>query len=132
MPMLYTVYKMLDPRTMQVRYIGMTSQPIMARLWDHCTVPQRGHSDAMDVWLLELKAIPMRPSMVAIIAVENGSTATVLERGMIYFYRTVLKANLFNKIEYPGAKVHYAFNYLHPGTEAEALAALLDVKGFVT
>lgn len=51
------VYELIDPRTLQVRYIGCSSNP-KARLAYHWSQPA---SKAMKIWISELRAIKKKP-----------------------------------------------------------------------
>ncbi len=119
-----TIYKMLDPDTKQIRYIGKTTKTIAQRLNGHLHGRESGQSQEMRGWLDGLIAAGKRPVMEQI-AVVNDEDAKAMELGMIYFYSTRLNASLFNGYKFPGVIPLDRLDAHNPKTEAEAVKAIL-------
>lgn len=118
-----TIYKMLDPDTKQIRYIGKTTQTMKQRLYNHLHGKQSGHSGEMREWLDELMAQEKEPIMVCITTVDD-KWAKAMELGLIFFYKTKLNVPLFNGYKFPGSVTSWRLDYHNPKTEAEAIKAI--------
>ena len=57
---MYTIYALLDPRDSQVRYVGVTRQPLKRRLHGHIA----RSTESTSAWVKELRALSLRPSIV--------------------------------------------------------------------
>lgn len=63
----YAIYKLLDPRTLEVRYIGCTTQPLLVRLQTHMRQETGSFKYApKPIWIEELKACGLLPRIVLI------------------------------------------------------------------
>jgi group I intron endonuclease len=54
----YTIYKLIDPITNQVRYIGLTFNDLKQRLKSHCAEKSKSHKSS---WINQLKLKGMKP-----------------------------------------------------------------------
>lgn len=119
-----TIYKMLDPDTKQIRYIGKTTKTIAQRLNGHLHGRESGQSQEMRDWLDGLIAAGKRPVMEQIAVVEDKQSKS-MELGIIYFYKQILKVSLFNGYKFPGAIPVCRIEDYDPKTEADAVKAIL-------
>jgi hypothetical protein len=87
------VYKLTDPFTMEVRYVGRTVEPL-ERLKAH--IYQTNGGTDKDVWIIDLRNSGTFPIMEVIEKVTSGNGAE-RERYHIKFYQRQ-GANLFNKV----------------------------------
>jgi hypothetical protein len=119
-----TIYKMLDPDTKQIRYIGKTTQTMTARLRGHLSSKQSGHSPDMRRWLNGLVAAGKEPIMEQVAVVEDKDSKA-MELGLIFFYTMTLRVSLFNRYKFPGPIAVNRLETYKPKTEAEAVKAIL-------
>ena len=87
------VYKLTDPFTMEVRYIGRTTEPL-ERLRAH--IYQTAGGTDKDEWIIGLRARDTFPIMEVIEAVPFGTGAMREKHWIKYYFKQ--GANLFNKI----------------------------------
>lgn len=88
----YFVYALLDPRDLQVRYIGSTSDP-KQRLESHLSQPL---NDEMRAWFDELRSIGLLPRLMTLADAYGPQPALKLENIYIFEY-AANGAQLFNK-----------------------------------
>lgn len=85
-----TLYALVDPRTAQIRYIGRTSQSLVARLRGHCDYAARYRSTTpLMRWLRALIAAGVSPRIRAL-AVVSDELADQAERQLIAGHRDLL------------------------------------------
>lgn len=65
----YTIYKLIDPNTNEIRYIGLTFNDLKLRLKSHMSEPGKSHKIH---WIKNLKKQGIRPIIESI--EENIST----------------------------------------------------------
>ena len=65
----YTIYKLIDPNTNQVRYIGLTFNDLKLRLKSHMSEPGKSHKI---FWIKKLKKYGLKPIIESV--EENIST----------------------------------------------------------
>ncbi len=88
------IYTLTDPRTQEVRYVGLTTSPT-TRLLAHCIRPQ----DATKDWIDELNASDLVPTMDIVETVHGASLtdAQAVENDWVMHYRFVRGAALLNR-----------------------------------
>lgn len=82
----YTVYVLRDPRDKQVRYVGVTRQPLNKRLSEH--IGDHGHS-MKHRWLKELKSAGVRPIIEQVEVIESHRNEHDVERAYIALFVSV-------------------------------------------
>lgn len=61
-----TIYVLTDPRSGDIRYVGVTCKRIANRLWHHENLASKGGGSRCGAWIRELHALNLRPDMRAI------------------------------------------------------------------
>jgi hypothetical protein len=79
----YTVYRLVDPLTSQIRYVGQTRHP-SERLLQHLSAPG---SQAMIEWIQSLKSQGVKPCFEVIVEDLTETEALHKEKDMIEAYR---------------------------------------------
>jgi hypothetical protein len=74
-PVVVWIYTLLDPRTMQVRYVGRTDN-LVNRMSTHLAMP----TVAVGRWVRELAELKLRPIMMPLWAVDPGEDSLIAER----------------------------------------------------
>lgn len=70
---MYTIYALIDPRTSQIRYVGMTQQHPEARLTQHLKL--HSGTRVKNAWLRELQALSVKPVVVSLEYTEDEDIA---------------------------------------------------------
>jgi len=78
-----TTYALVDPRNLQVKYVGCSSNP-RARLSHHCT---NKSSTTVSKWIAELKQQDMRPEMVELESGLNYEKGRESEHFWIQYFK---------------------------------------------
>lgn len=81
------IYKLLDPETFEIRYIGQTIQSLNLRLSQHCGDMREPKYSTN--WIKSLKKMGLKPTIELIISVETQDSADLIEILLIAFYRSV-------------------------------------------
>jgi len=89
----YYVYLLRDPRTDEIRYVGMTSNP--EKRVDRLMKSSR-LSRTLKNWVIELKELSLRPILEVINSVEGFPNGIVLENKTIIHYASILGKRLLN------------------------------------
>ena len=73
------IYGLEDPRTGEIRYVGMTVQPLAVRLGEHCTASKIKVKTHKNSWIKSLVQLNMRPTIISIqvLPIEDLSLAEV-------------------------------------------------------
>lgn len=74
-----SVYCLKDPRTMQIRYVGITSESLDRRLTNHCSAAKRNPTRPVCAWINHLAADQMVPLIEALEEVSSGEEAYARE-----------------------------------------------------
>ena len=99
MPVRYSVYTLADPRTKEVRYVGVTNNP-EKRYKSHLTATY--DSDEKKAWIEELANAGVLPLLVVVERDKSKPEAYALEASWMHHYITA-DSDLVNK-EYTDAK----------------------------
>lgn len=70
MCMNHTIYKLIDPRTHEIRYIGRTKHTLIKRLYEHCTVRNLKSNTHKNNWIKQLISLNLRPIIEVIETVD--------------------------------------------------------------
>lgn len=81
--LIYKVYRLRDPRTGKVRYIGMTQQSLVKRVHQHMSQKDNCSLDKYN-WLRELIWTGYNPLIETIAEFENRELALQAETAWIY------------------------------------------------
>jgi hypothetical protein len=76
----FHLYKLLDPITDELRYIGQTSKPLEQRLGDHLQAPSNVRAAE---WFADLKRQNLVPKIIAIGSFSNRVAVTEAEIALI-------------------------------------------------
>lgn len=88
----YTIYKLIDPITNEVRYVGLTFNTLKQRLKSHCSEKSKSHKSN---WVSLLKSKGLKPIIELI--EENISTLEEAEKKEIFYISEYSKVyNLTN------------------------------------
>lgn len=80
----YSVYVLRDPRDMRIRYVGMSCNPAK-RFKQHTGCPY----DLKRAWVLELRALGMRPHLQVLFSGLSVDSAELVERRLAYLHSEV-------------------------------------------
>jgi NUMOD3 motif-containing protein len=58
-----SIYVLLDPRTGDVRYVGVTCQGLQVRLWQHLQDARNGRQNHRCTWIRSLLALDLKPAI---------------------------------------------------------------------
>lgn len=83
---MYTIYILQDPRTEQVRYVGVTRQQIRRRLSGHLAEARRGDNTHRSRWIRALLTEGVEPVVVSLFKAEPDAWQE-MERAVIAAYR---------------------------------------------
>jgi hypothetical protein len=81
------IYALVDPRTHKVMYVGQ-SIDIASRYKQHCGLPQGYGLSGRSKWLIELRLLGLKPSLLILEEVKAQAVLTETERKWIHHYRT--------------------------------------------
>lgn len=87
MCMQHLIYKLLDPRTNEIRYIGRTKHTPSKRLYEHCTLRNLKSNTHKNHWIKQLISLNLRP-LIEIIEYVDVTQVFVREIYWIQFYKT--------------------------------------------
>lgn len=97
----WRVYRLIDPITLETRYIGITSMSLTRRLMHHFCEQAAGNPEKF-AWISSLKARSQLPDIRLIDTVEGTrAQAEVHEREWVYRY-LAQGAPLLNRAHIPG------------------------------
>lgn len=85
---MFTIYALRDPRDLQIHYVGLTENHPVWRLAQHLQDKQDKNLVKL-AWLADLKALNVRPDVVALQYAPDLETALFLER---YWIKVGLQA----------------------------------------
>lgn len=80
---MYTIYGLIDPRTMMIRYIGLTQNHPAVRLQSHLKKIDKDGNQSKAMWLKGLLSLGLSPNVVALDFSGDLSEATHKERKWI-------------------------------------------------
>ena len=84
--MQHLIYKLLDPHTNEIRYIGRTKHTPTKRLYEHCTRRNLKSNNHKNNWIKQLIALELRP-LIEVIEYVDITDVFLRERYWISFYR---------------------------------------------
>lgn len=93
--LIFKVYRLRDPRTGKIRYIGMTGQTLIKRVHQHMAQTNKCSIDKYN-WMRELIWSGYNPLIETIAEFENRELALKAETDWIYFGLS-MGWDLFNK-----------------------------------
>lgn len=99
---MFILYRLVDPRTEQTRYIGYTSKKLKKRFIEHIhnsrNEKTRGYNSHRCKWLRKLSSLSIVPRISEIVQVKTIEQAKLLEIELIKHYRSFLP-NLTNNTD---------------------------------
>ena len=78
---MFTIYGLVDPRTIRIHYVGVTGNHPSVRLKEHLEL--KGNAPQKNAWLAELKQLELVPSIVILEHVKDKVPAYARERAWI-------------------------------------------------
>ena len=91
---MYSVYRLLDPRDLQIRYVGI-SKNAQQRFHEHCQT--NGNNPDKDAWIKELKELSFAPILEVLATGLTCKEAQDQERELIHHYYHKLGFPLTNR-----------------------------------
>jgi len=89
------IYKLTDPITNEIRYIGKTKNKLEKRLYEHCTIRNLSKRNNKNNWIKKLISLGLRPIIDLIEIVDNETNWQEREIYWIDFF-IKLNCNLTN------------------------------------
>lgn len=121
---MYSVYALVDPRDMSIRYIGLT-RDAQRRYAMHLLYPGKTDKDA---WLRELKDASVYPSMTVLESMETKSEAEARENYWIQHYLSI-NAPLTNTSK--TSKMDVIRRKAHPAQPIETLEDSSEMEDII-
>src|SRR6266852_3936963 len=84
--LMINIYRLIDPETFFIRYIGQTIQTLNERLTNHCSAKEKYH---VVNWIKSLKKRGLKPIIELIIEVETQKEADDMEILLISYYKSI-------------------------------------------
>ena len=81
------IYGLVDPRTADLRYIGLTKRSTRRRLLEHINMARRGSRFHLHVWIRTLLAVGLEPQVIIFDKIENREEACLAECSWIAKFR---------------------------------------------
>lgn len=81
----YTIYSLCDPRTQEVRYVGMSNN-VIQRFGQHLSSPNDGGNEAKGAWILELQHAELMPVLQIVESGLSRESAIKREQYWMTFY----------------------------------------------
>jgi hypothetical protein len=86
----FSIYGLFDPRTMQLRYVGVTSRPVFFRAKDHEMHALTGQTSCSSLeWISELLSLNLRPLFLVQESFTTREEGFAAEIAAIAYYRSI-------------------------------------------
>jgi group I intron endonuclease len=96
----YTIYKLIDPITNEIRYVGLTFNTLKQRLKSHCSEKSKSHKSN---WIQKLRSIGVKP-IIESIEIDILSYNEVCEREIYWIDKLKSEGNPLTNMATGGNK----------------------------